>query len=262
MTMSTMLLTDDLRFRPAMQLMENAEYSEALSQLDLLLEQLSPHDRLVGLYWKVSCLTWLGEVMQARMCLDEALAKVDVGNPLAICLKLQSAFLLRVEETPEKAALELRSLLDRYAEEMRSKDFFWIYVQAKTQLGSCLALAGHYSEATKELEEALLLETQPLARYFIQFWLGDAYYQLGELERAREHLESTATETQSAPKAGVPTYYAARVPYELALIAYKQRRFADAERRLELASNVGASDRELLRAVERLREVMKHSKQD
>jgi hypothetical protein len=33
--------------------------------------------------------------------------------------------------------------------------------------------------------------------------------------------------------------YAARLPYELALIAHKQRRFADAQRHLELAREVG-----------------------
>jgi len=68
---------------------------------------------------------------------------------------------------------------------MKSQEFFWIYVQVKTYLGSSLALAGHYADAVKELEEALSLENQPLARYYIRFWLGDAYYQLGELDRAR-----------------------------------------------------------------------------
>jgi len=254
-----MLRTDDPRFRPAMQRMDNAEYAEALPLLDVLLDQLGPDDRLVGLYWKVNCLIWLGEAEQARNCVNEALAKVDIQNPLMICLKLQSAFLLNVEETPDKTALEIRSLLDRYADEMRSQEFFWIYVQAKTYLGSCLSLAGRYSEATKELEEALLLESQPLARYYLQFWLGDAYYQLGELDKAREHLERALLEAQSAPKPGLSTYYAARVPYELALIAYKQRRFADAQRHLELATEAGANDTGLLRDMERLRGAVKQS---
>ena len=258
--MSKMLLTEDSRFRPAMQLMDSAEYAEALPQLDVLLDQLSPDDRLVGLYWKVSCLTWLGAVKQARMCVDEALAKVDSRNPLIICLKLQSAFLLRVEATPDKAALEIRSLLDGYAEEMRSsQELFWIFVQAKTHLGSCLSLAGRYSEAAKELEEALLLENQPLARYYIRFWLGDAYYQLGELAKAKEHLEGALIEAQSAPKAGLATYYAARVSYELALIAHKQGRFTDALRHLERACEAGAKDPELLRGIEGLRMAVNQS---
>jgi tetratricopeptide (TPR) repeat protein len=135
---------------------------------------------------------------------------------------------------------------------MKSQEFFWIYVQARTYLGSSLSLSGQYLEAAQELMEALSLETQPLARYYIRFWLGDAYYQLGELEKAREQLEGTSVEAESAPKEGLSTYYAARSLYELALIDYKQHRFADARRHLELASKIGAEDGDLLRVIERL----------
>jgi tetratricopeptide (TPR) repeat protein len=248
-----MLLTDDPRFNRTMELMNSAQYLDALHEIDELLPNLDSGDGLVALYWKVNCLTWLGEVKQARTSVDEALTKVGARNPLRICLEVESAFLLRVEDTPDKAAIEIRSLLDRYATEMKSEEFFWIFVQAKTYLGSCLSLAGRYSEATKELEEALSLETQPLARYYIQFWLGDAHYQLGEFDKARKHLERALGDAQSAPKAGLSPYYAARLPYELALIAYNQHRFADAKRHLEIADDVGSKDANLLGVIERLR---------
>ena len=48
----SLLREDDPRFRPAMQLMEDAEYAEALRQLDAQLPQLSGEDRLVTLDWK------------------------------------------------------------------------------------------------------------------------------------------------------------------------------------------------------------------
>jgi len=142
---------------------------------------------------------------------------------------------------------------------MKSQEFFWIYVQVKTYLGSSLALAGHYADAVKELEEALSLENQPLARYYIRFWLGDAYYQLGELDRAREHLEGALGEAQSAPKAGLSAYYAARLPYELALIDYRQHRLADAQHHLKLAYKVGTKDADLLRVIEQLTVVVNQS---
>jgi tetratricopeptide (TPR) repeat protein len=248
-----MLLTGDPRFKRATELMNSAQYLDALHEIDEMLGHLSGADRLAALYWKVNCLTWLGEVKQARSCVDEALTKVSARDPLRICLELESAFLLRTEDRPARAAIEIRSLLDRFAKEMKSEEFFWIYVQAKTYLGSCLSLAGRYSEAAKELEEALSLEIQPLARYYIQFWLGDAYYQLGDFDKAREHLERALGEAQSAPKAGLSAYYAARLPYELALIAYHQRRFADAKRHLEIVDEVGAKDTNLLRVIELLR---------
>lgn len=246
-----MLRTDDPRFKAAIELMDRARYKEALQQLDHLLAVLTAEDRVVALFWRTACLTWLGDIPEARKSVDDALMMVDARNPLSVCLQFQSAFLLRVEEGPAKAVEEIRSLLRRYGEEMKSDDLFWIYVQAKTYLGSSLSLAGDYTEAARELGEALSLETQPLARYYIRFWLGDALYQLGELDRAREQLEGALGEAESAPKEGLSAYYAARLPYELALIDYRQFRFADARRHLELALQAGTEDVDLLRVIER-----------
>lgn len=247
------LLTDDPRFLTAIQLMYSAEYAEALNQFDALLDQLSSEERPTALYWKAICLGWLGKFVLARACLEEALAQVDIGNSLRICLTLESAYLLRVEEGPDKAVREIRSLLNRYAEEVKSPDLYWVYARAKTYLGTCLSLAGNYLEAIKELEEAIALEHYPLARYYIHFWLGDAAHKAGDLDKARDYLERALGEARSAPKAGITPYYAARVPYELALIAYKQNRLTDAERELEIASAVGIQDPELLRVMKRLK---------
>jgi hypothetical protein len=57
------------------------------------------------------------------------------------------------KRVPSGQLTEMRALLDRYAAELKAADFFWVYVQAKTDLGNCLVLAGRYSEAVKELEE-------------------------------------------------------------------------------------------------------------
>ncbi len=251
-----MLLTDDPRFRPAIQLLYDAEYAEALSQFDLLLDRLSSEEHPVALYWKALCLGWLGKFIQARACIEEALAQVDIGNSLRICLTLESAYLLRVEEGPDTAVREIRSLLNRYAEEIKSPDLFWVYARAKTYLGTCLSLAGDYPEAIKELEEAIAFEHYPLARYYIHFWLGDAAHKAGDLDKARDYLEHALGEARSAPKAGITQYYAARVPYELALIAYRQNRFTDAARQLEDASAVGIQDPELLRVINRLKSLL------
>ena len=248
-----MLLADDPRFRPVMQFIDDAQYAEALHQLDELLCQLGPEERAVALYWKVRCLGSLGEWTQARRCLEEALTQVDVRNPLRICLELQNAYLLHAVEGPDKAALEIRAILNRCAAEFTTVDFFWIYVQAKTDLGNCLVNAGRYAEAIEELEEALSLQDQPLSRYYIQFSLGIAYHQLGNLSKARNHLEAALAEAESAPKAGLIPYYAARIRYELALIAYKEHRFDDVARQSELALAVGLQDPELNRVVNRLR---------
>jgi tetratricopeptide (TPR) repeat protein len=254
-----MLRNDDLRFQAVIQLLDSARYKDALPELDRLQAVLTAEDRVAALFWKICCLTWLGDVKEARRCVEEALATVDSESPLRICLKFQSAFLLDVEEGPDKAAREIRSLLQRYAEQLKSEEFFWIYVQAKTYLGGSLSLSGQYSEATKELEEALSLETQPLARYYLQFWLGDAYYHLGELDKAREHLKSGLAQAPSVPRAGFSKYHQARLAYELALIDHKERRLADARRHLELASNAGAEDPDLLRAIDRFNVVVRES---
>src|SRR5215468_5074344 len=228
----SLLREDDPRFRPAMQLMEDAEYAEALRQLDALLPQLSGEDRLVALYWKVTCFASLSEWTQARVWLNEALTQVDADSHLSICLKMESASLLHVEEGPEKAVLEIQSLLDHYAGELKTPDLFWVYVQAKTDLGDFLVKAGRHAEAIKELQEALSLQDQPLSRYHIHFWLGLAFHYLGDLGKARDHFEHALREAQSAPTAGISAHYAARLRYELALIAYKQQQFGDARRQI------------------------------
>jgi tetratricopeptide (TPR) repeat protein len=253
----SMLLADDPRFHPAMQLIDNAEYAEALRQLDALLDQLGSAERVVALYWKVRCLTSLGELPQARFWLEQALTQVDAANPLRICLELQNAYLLYAEKGPERAVTEMRALLDRYGAELKTADFFWIYVQAKTDLGNCLVLAGRYSEAVKELEEALSLQDQPLSRYYIYFWLGIACHHLGGLDKARGYLEHAIAEARSAPEAGIPERDAARLRYELALIAYKQRRYDDAAHHLEFASSVAIQDDpELQRVIKQLKDLV------
>src|SRR5215468_1093630 len=154
----SLLRQDDSRFRPAMQLMEDAEYAEAVRQLDALLPQLSGEDRLVALYWTARALTYLGEGDQARIRLDEALKEVDAGSKLSICLKMESSFLLSTEQAPGQAASEIRSLIERYSEELKTPDLFWICVKAKMDLGFLLLNAGRHSEAIVELEEALSFE--------------------------------------------------------------------------------------------------------
>jgi tetratricopeptide (TPR) repeat protein len=251
-----MLPSDDLRFQSAMRLIDNAEYAEALRHLDPLEGQLSPEDHAAALYWKARCFDLLGEERQARAAVDEGLEQAGVSNPLRICLQLESAALLRVEEGPERAVHEIRSLLDIYAKEMKAPDFQWIYAQMKQDLGKCLLLSGNYPEAAKELEDALSLQDQPLPRYYIQFSLGDAWYFLGDLVKAKYHLEQALSEARSAPKAGISSYYAARLRYELALIAYKQNQFDDAARELERATAVEIQDTDLLRVVDRLGDLL------
>ena len=48
-----MPLADDPGFRTIMQLIEKAEYAEALQHFDALLQQLNPKDRLTALLSKI-----------------------------------------------------------------------------------------------------------------------------------------------------------------------------------------------------------------
>src|SRR5205823_6040275 len=88
-----MLAIDHPRFRPAMQLIDNGTVGQAIQNLDALIVGLSPEDRVSALYWKVVCLMRLGEVRQARTCLEEGLTQDGICNSLRICLQLQSAYL-------------------------------------------------------------------------------------------------------------------------------------------------------------------------
>jgi len=74
----------------------------------------------------------------------------------------------------------------------------------KQDLGKCLLLSGNYPEAAKELEDALSLQDQPLPRYYIQFSLGDAWYFLGDLVKAKYHLEQALSEARSALRLAYP----------------------------------------------------------
>ena len=256
-TGKTVLLADDPRFRPIMQLADDAEYREALSRLDDLVSELSPDERLVAEYWMIKCLLAMGDRRQARRVVDKALSRVDPNSPLKVCLELESANIVSAEKGPIAAADEIRTLLNRYAGKFfESADLYSAYIQAKTDLGNFLVNAGLYAEAIKDLEEALSLEDRPLSRYYIRFWLGLANHQLGNLSKARDSLEAAIREAESAPKAGIILFYAARIRYELALIAYKEHRFDDVLRESEAALGVGFQHPDLVRGVNRLKELV------
>jgi tetratricopeptide (TPR) repeat protein len=254
-----MLLVDDSRFRPAMELVENAQFAEAIEQLNALQDHLSPEERVVALYWKASCLTWLRDLKQARTQLAEALTQVGTNDCLRMCLELQSAILLGSEEGPDRAVPEIRSWLKQYAEQFKAPDLLWTYACAKTYLGSYLSRCGHYSEAIAELEEALSLESRPLTRHSIHIWLADAYYHLSDLDKAKSHFEGALIEAESMPVARVSPDYIARPRYELALIAYKQRRFGEAKRHLRLLSEVSIQDPKLTVVVNQLKFLLDQS---
>jgi tetratricopeptide (TPR) repeat protein len=239
-----------------MELIDDAKYSEALSRLENLRPELNFEERLVADYWKIKCLAAVNDWQRARNLVDESLAHVDADIPLKVCFELESANLRGAEKNPREAADEIRAILTRWADHFTSGDLFWTYVQAKTDLGNCLVNAGCYSDAIKELEEALSLQDQPLSRYYIHFWLGIANHQLGNLREARNHLEAALLDAESAPKAGLIPYYSARIRCELALIAYKEHRFDDVLRQSELALEVGLKDPELLRVINRLRDLV------
>src|SRR5262249_56907290 len=96
------------------------------------------------------------------------------NSHLFISLKIVGASFLYIEQGPAEAAAEIRSIFDHYSEELKSPDLYWTCVQAKSDLGHFLLEAGRYSEAIKELEDALSVETRPLTRYFIYFLIGFA----------------------------------------------------------------------------------------
>jgi tetratricopeptide (TPR) repeat protein len=114
---------------------------------------------------------------------------------------------------------------------------------------------GKYSEGTAELEQALSMEPRPAARYRARVWLQSAYYKSGDLNKAKEHLENALKDADSAAKFQLPVDHPAQVRYELALIAYKQHRLADAQRELALASAV-AQNPKTLRVISKLRELL------
>ena len=245
-----MPLADDPRFRTVLQLIEDAEFAKALQQLDALIKQLPPQDGLIALLLKVRCVDFLGDTEQAKGLVQAALKQVDENSPLGVCLKLQRIFLSQSEMGLDKAANEMQSLLKRNAKQIKeAPDLLWVYKQAKIDLGNCLILARRYSKGIKELEEALTLDDLPWGRYYIYSWLGFAWNQVGELNKARDNFERALGQAQSAPAAGLSPYYNARLRYELALIAYKQKRLADAAHQLEFASAVGVQDTELLERI-------------
>ncbi len=231
-----MLVIDHPRFQPAMKLMDEAQYVDAARQINELAAELSGEDRAAALYWNVVCLGRLGRFDEAMTCVDDALIDVEPDSAVGICLQLQKAYYIQKNENAEAEIAAIRSVLSRYGKQLSTPDFFWQYVDAKTALGKRLLQAGHYSEGITELEKALSIESRPAARYSVQVWLHDAHYKAGSLDKAKEHLEHALRDAESAPKTQLPDDHPALVRYELALIAYKQHRLADARRELSLAS--------------------------
>ena len=221
--------------------------------LNALFGQLNPEERVVALYWKAYCFTALCEIDQARTCLAEAFMKVGTNAHLVMCLKLASAILLGIEDSPGHAAAEIKSLLDVYAYELKEPDFSWTYAYAKACLGIYLLRSNNYSEAGAALEEALSLETRLLHRYIKRMYLGDSYYKLGDLNRARDQFEGALRELESIPDPEIPLDYKVQPRYELALIAYMQDHFDDAHGQLALVSDIAVQSPKLQKVINRLK---------
>jgi len=238
-----------------MKLMAEAQYAEAVRQLSEIEAGLSGKDRAGALYWKGICLGRLGRFDDRMACVDDALSGVESDSALGICLQLQRAYGSRKGEAPEAEIAAIRSVLNRYAKQFSTPDFFWQYVDAKTALGKGLLRAGHYSEGIAELEEMVSIEPRPGARYAARVWLGDAHYKVGDLDKAKEHLENALKDAESAPRVQLPADHPAQARYELALIAYKQDRLADAQRELALAS-AAAQNPKTLRVISKLRRLL------
>ena len=183
--------------------------------------------------------------------LEEALTQPDIPHSVRICLELQSAY-LDENEGLEKGVAEVQSVLDRYAKQFSTPDFFWQRVDAKSYLGYGLSRLNRYPEAIRELEEALFVEPRPAARYHLNFETSSAYYRSGDLRKAREYLERALIDAESAPKAQLPPDHPAQIRYELALIAYREGRFGDAEEDLARASAV-AQEPKVVRVITKLK---------
>ena len=250
-----MLAMDHPRFRAITKLIDNRELREAILQLDTLLDRLSPENRPAALYWKIVCLLQLGEVKQAKRYIEKLLSEEDVPHSLRICLELQNAYVQVGEQGPELGGAPIRSVLDRYAKQFSTPDFFWQHIDAQRHLGVCLARAKRYSEAITELELALSRETRPGAQYRIHLWVSDAYYRSGDLNKAKDHLERALTAGESAPKAQLPADYPALIRFQLAWLAYQQHRLTDAENELKLAS-AAARNPETQKSITKLRTLL------
>ena len=249
-----MLPIDHPRFRPVMELIDDGHIREAIEKLDATFDRMSPNDRVVALYWKIVCLLRLGDDTQARTCLEEALNQPDIRHSLRICLELQGAYLAE-KDGLEKGVVEVQSVLNRYAKQFSTPDFFWQRTDAKSYLGKRLSRLGRYPEAIKELEAALSFEVRPAARYRLHNWTSSAYYQSGDLRTAKEHLKCALIEADSASKAQLPADHPAQICYELALIAYREGRLRDAEEELARASAV-AEKPELVRVITKLKSLL------
>jgi tetratricopeptide (TPR) repeat protein len=239
------------RFRPAMKLIDEAQYAEAARQLNELATELSGKDRASALYWKGVCLGRLGRFADTMACVEDALRNVEPDSAVGICLQLQIAYYLKNDEVPEAEIAAIRSVLNRYARRFNTPDFVWQNVDAKTAIGKRLLRVGKYSEGKVELEQALLIEPRPAARYSAHVWLSNAYYKAGDLDKAKEHLGNALKDADSVPKSQLPGDHPAQIRYELALIAYKQHHVADAQRELALASAV-AQNPKILRVISKL----------
>jgi tetratricopeptide (TPR) repeat protein len=242
------------RFRPAMQLIDEAQYAEAVRQLDELTAGLSGKDRAIASYWKGVCLGRLGRFDDGMACIENALSSVERDSALGICLQLQVAFLQKYE-VPEADIAAIRSVLNRYARRFSTPDFRPQYVDAKTAIGKRLLRLGRYSEGIAEIEQIVALERRPDLRYKGRVWLSSAYYKVGDLDKAKAHLVYALKDADGAVRTKLPGDHPAQIRYELALIAYKQQHWADAERELALASAV-AQNQETLRVISKLRDLL------
>ncbi|MFI5117428.1 MAG: tol-pal system YbgF family protein [Terriglobales bacterium] len=244
-----------------MKLIDEAQYADAARQLTEMEAGLSDKDRAGALYWKGVCFGRLGRFDDTMACVDDALRSVEPDSALGICLQLQQAYCFKRGEAPEAEIAAIRSVLSRYAKQFSTPDFFWQYLDAKTALGKRLLRAGQYSEGIAELQQVVLTEPRPAARYSARVWLHDAYYKVGDLDKAKEYLEDALKDAESAPKAQLPADHPALVRYELALIAYKQDRLADAERELALAC-AAAQNPKTLRVISKLSKLLHSHKSE
>jgi tetratricopeptide (TPR) repeat protein len=123
-------------------------------------------------------------------------------------------------------------------------------------LGQASLGLGQYAEAAKALDAALSTAQElPVERHGLLSRIGEAYYHLGDYNRARHYFTAALDEEQLVPKVLLSPDKTANIRYWLAFIAYAQHDLSSARRELDAALTI-VKDEQLRKDIETRRRAL------
>jgi tetratricopeptide (TPR) repeat protein len=204
----------------AMQLREGRRFKEAISILDKLrMKVLDPVDLGRLSILEANCYLLIGDFTTAASLLNSASLIGNIDDSVRLGIAHETARLQRVQGKKKEALRHIGQIIHDFRDSLQTEQYEGMRKELSTEYALLLAETGQYDKALPLLVEAL--RTNPHDSD-VMYCLGVAYFNTGQLERAREYFG------RLIDRSDLDSALLGRVFYMLAYSHYKLGAYAQA----------------------------------